>query len=494
MQDLHLVPKPQKVVMGEGCVRENAPVVKREIEVSVRESYRLLLTQEEILLEGDGAGIFYGEKTLEQLRIQFGNQLPCMEIQDEPRFGYRGYMLDSSRHFLPKEEVLRIIDVLAMFKINRLHWHLIDDQGFRVEIDAFPKLTTVGAKRGRSHFGLVDEYQGNDGYFTQEDIREIVSYASERWIEVIPEIEIPGHETAMIAAYPEVGCGNEPAQVETKGGIFDRLICAGREESFAFVTKILDELIELFPSKMIHIGGDEACKRRWRACPDCQRKMRSLGLKDENALQQWFVRRVQEYLKQKGRAAIVWNDSLRGEQLPEDFVVQMWMGDKELITEFAHRGGKIIQSSTECHYLDYPYAIWDVAKILNTPVVPEYIDEKAIIGVECPLWMERVTNTDRLFQLMLPRLPAMAECGWTVVSARDNDGFDRRYEPIAAYLETKGIRGAGKEYWRIDARLAQEEMELHEKTWYTPENRIEFAKQEEMMAIEREIYGDERGE
>ncbi len=493
MEDLCLVPKPKRVVMGNGYVCENAPIVRKIRESSVKESYRLLLSEDKILLEGDGAGVFYGEQTLKQLRIQFRNRLPCMEIQDEPRFGYRGYMLDSSRHFLPKEDVLRILDVLAMFKINRLHWHLIDDQGFRVEIPAFPKLTSVGAKRGRSYFGLVDELQGNDGYFTREDIREIVAYAEARWIEVIPEIEIPGHETAMIAAYPEIGCGNEPAQVETMGGIFDRLICAGKEESFIFVKRILDEFIELFPSKMIHIGGDEACKRRWRACPDCQRRMRSLGLKDENALQQWFVKRVQAYLKQKGRTAIVWNDSLRGEKLPEDFVVQMWMGDRELITEFARRGGKMIQSSTECHYLDYPYAVWDVAKILNTPVCPEYIDEKSIIGVECPLWMERITEPKRLFHLMLPRLPAMAECGWTATQARDNESFEKRYEPIAAYLETKGISGAPKAYWTIEPKLAKEELELHERIWYTPKNRVAFAKQEEMMTMERKIYGDERG-
>ena len=494
MQGLSLVPYPQRILEKEGHTSAVACVIEQEVNTMSPEAYSLKISEGEIHIEGDKTGIFYAHRTLEQLKAQFGDELPCMEIQDEPRFPHRGYMLDSSRHFLPKEDVLRIIDVLALFKINRLHWHLIDDQGFRVEIKAFPKLTEIGAKRGRSHFGLVDEYKGNNGYFTQEDIREVVAYAKERMIEIIPEIEIPGHETAMLAAYPEIGCGNEPVQVETKGGIFDKLICVGREESFDFVCRILDELTELFPYEMIHIGGDEACKRRWRVCPDCQRKIRELSLKDENALQQWFVVRVQEYLKQKGKTAIVWNDSLRGEKLPEDFVVQMWMGDKELITDFAARGGRIIQASTECHYLDYPYGIWDVSKILNTEVCPDYLEEEAIIGVECPLWMERVTDTDRLFHLMLPRLPAMAETGWTAKSARDNDSFCERYAGIAEYLKAQGVCGAPREYWNISPELASRELEEHHKTWYTPENQIEFAKQEEMMAVEREIYGDERGE
>lgn len=494
MENLHLVPYPEQVVLMGSYTQGAVPVVVEESSNLSPEAYRLEVTEQKITMMGDKAGIFYAQKTLEQLRIQFGEKLPCMVIQDAPRFAHRGYMLDSSRHFLPKEDVLQIIDVLAFFKINRLHWHLIDDQGFRVEIKAFPKLTEIGAKRGRSHFGLVDEYQGNNGYFTQEDVREIVAYAKERMIEIIPEIEIPGHETAMLAAYPQVGCGNEPVEVETKGGIFDKLICAGKEESFVFVTKILDELIELFPYEMIHIGGDEACKRRWRACPDCQRKMRELNLKDENALQQWFVVRVQEYLKQKGKTAIVWNDSLRGGTLSEDFVVQMWMGDKKLITDFVNRGGRIIQSSTECHYLDYPYGIWDVAKILNTEVCPEYLDEKAVIGVECPLWMERVTDINRLFYLMLPRLPAMAECGWTAVAARDNDSFADRYAGLEAYLAKQRVCGAPREYWSISPQLAEQELAEHHRVWYTPENQVEFAKQEEMMALERAIYGDERGE
>lgn len=492
MVHLNLIPYPEQVLLNEGNISTDIRILERENGTLPKEAYCLKITEKEILIEGDRAGIFYAKKTLEQLKHQFGDKLPCVEIQDAPRFAHRGYMLDSSRHFLPKEDVLKIIDVLAFFKINRLHWHLIDDQGFRVEIEALPKLTEVGARRGRSHFGMVDEFEGNNGYFTKADVREIVAYAKARMIEIIPEIEIPGHESAMLAAYPEIGCQGEPAEVETKGGIFDKLICAGKEESFAFVTKILDELVELFPYEMIHIGGDEACKRRWRACPDCQRRIRELGLKDENALQQWFVIRVQDYLKSKGKTVIVWNDSLRGDKLPSDFVVQMWMGDKELITDFARRGGKIIQSSTASFYLDYPYAQWDVQKLLHYELCPDYLSEEAIIGVECPLWMERVTNLNRLFYQMFPRLAAMAECGWTAQRARDNDGFVERYEAIAEYLETQGIVGAPKEYWCIGEALAKQELEEHHRIWYTPENEAEFAKQEAMMAEERAIYGDER--
>ena len=484
---LHLVPYPQKVILKTGYAERSVPIREKESKSLPKEAYKLWITPQEIRIEGDKAGIFYGKMTLKQLQIQFPDRLPCLEIYDEPRFTHRGFMLDSSRHFLPKEDVLRIIEVLAFFKINRLHWHIMDDQGFRVEIKSLPKLAQIGSQRGKSHFGLVDAYKGNDGYFTQGEVKEIVAYAKERMIEVIPEFEIPGHESALLAAYPEAGCGGQPVEVVTWGGIFDNLLCAGKEESFEIVKKIIDELVELFPYEMVHIGGDEAVKRKWRACEDCQKKIRVLGLKDENALQQWFVIRVQEYLKEKGKTAIVWNDSLRGGILPEDFVVQMWMGDKELITDFVNRGGKIIQSSTQSFYLDYPYALWDVETILNYELCPEYLEEKAVIGVECPLWMERVTDLDRVFHLILPRLPAMAECGWTPGEARDNGSFETRYATLETYLANEGIKGAPKEYWHINEELAAQEMEEHNKTWYTPENVEEFERQEAMMAEERRI-------
>lgn len=489
---LHLVPYPKEVIINKGYAAKQIAWIENEVDNLPDEAYRMWIREHEIRVEGDKSGIFYAHMTLEQLRIQFGERLPCLEIYDEPRFSHRGFMLDSSRHFLPKEDVMKIIDVLAFFKINRLHWHLMDDQGFRVEIKALPKLTEIGAQRGKSHFGLVDAYQGNNGFFTREEVRDIVAYAGERMIQVIPEFEIPGHESALLAAYPEAGCGNEPVEVVTMGGIFDNLLCAGKEESFEIVKLVLDELVELFPYEMIHIGGDEAVKRKWRECEDCQKRIRDLELKDENALQQWFVIRVQEYLKSKGKTVIVWNDSLRGGVLPAEFLVQMWMGDRELITDFVSRGGKIIQSSTQSFYLDYPYALWDVDTILNYDLCPDYLEEEAVIGVECPLWMERVTDLDRLFYLALPRLPAMAECGWTWKTARDNDSFRERYTGLEGYLEKQGVRGAGKEYWKISEELAKQEMEVHNQTWYTPENIEEFERQNAMMARERDIYGDER--
>ena len=491
MKQLHLVPYPNEIVQTTD-ISPAENIIEHMDDSFPAESYSLSVTPQEIHIYGDKAGIFYGKQTLKQLRIQFGDTIPCLEIKDSPRFAYRGFMLDSARHFLPKEDVKKIIDVLAFFKINKLHWHLIDDQGFRVEIKAFPKLTEIGAFRGPSKFGLTDANTGNDGFFTQDDIREIVVYAKERMIDIIPEIEIPGHESAMLAAYPEIGCFPKIIPVETKGGIFDKLICAGKESSFTFVTTILDELCGLFPYEMIHIGGDEACKRIWRECPDCQRRIAELGLKDENALQQWFVIKIQQYLKSKGKTAVVWNDSLRGEKLPTDCVVQMWMGDNDLITEFSSRGGKIIQSSTECHYLDNPYALWDVKKILETPVCPDFLPVDSVIGVECPLWTERVTTLERAFHLMLPRIPAMAETAWTKETIRDNATFSKRYKEIHEYLENEGIRGASEEYWSICEALAKEEMDLHNQTWYTPENIEEFNRQNEMMARERAIYGDER--
>ncbi|MDO4285995.1 MAG: beta-N-acetylhexosaminidase [Eubacteriales bacterium] len=500
---LHLVPYPEKVVRREGICRLGDGEIRRtESDRFGEEGYELKLSEKALTMEGSAKGLLYAQTTLEQLRLQFRDAIPCMEITDRPRFMHRGWMLDSSRHFLPEEDVCKLIDAAAYFKLNRMHWHLADDQGWRVEIRRYPKLTEIGSQREIAHFGDIQEPEEQGGYFTQEQVRRIVAYAKARGIEVIPEIEIPGHESAMLAAYPEYACAVEgengqrepidgPFKVETRGGIFENLVCAGREETFTFLTNILDEIMELFPYPVVHIGGDEACKSHWRACPDCQKKIKELGLKDENALQQWLVVQIGEYLKQKGRSAVVWNESLRGDKLPTNFIAQAWMGDHALLADFAKRGGRIIQSSNAYYYLDYPYYLIDAKKILEAELLPDYLsneEQKAIIGLECPLWSERIPTLERAGYLLYPRLPAMAETAWTQEGARQNATFAERYYANEKKLRQIGITPAPRDHFALSRQEAQADKEAYEKMIYTPQNKAAIDHDNALVEEEERLY------
>ena len=260
---LHLVPKPQRAALTGGVCRADASVTKeRRTLPDGAESYVLEILPEEIRMTGEEAGLFYAERTLEQLRVQFPGEIPCLRIEDAPRFPHRGFMLDSARHFLPEPDVMTLIDAASYFKLNRFHWHLVDDQGWRIESERYPRLHGTGSVRSGSDFGIEEPPQKNAsggaeyrGCYTKAQIRRIVRFAAERNVEIIPEIEIPGHETAAIAAYPELGCTGQAVPVETRPGIFAELICVGREECFTFLTEVLTEILELFPGKLVHIGG-----------------------------------------------------------------------------------------------------------------------------------------------------------------------------------------------------------------------------------------------
>ena len=335
-------------------------------------------------------------------------------------FPYRGFMLDSARHFIPIEAVLKIIDAAARVGMNRFHWHLTDDQGWRVEIRHYPKLTEIGSVRGRSCFWGEDEYENNCGFYTQQDIRCAVAFARERGIEIVPEIEIPGHASAMLAAYPEFGCrmsrGKEiidkpyTYHVLTYAGVFPNLICAGREDAVTFLENILTEICELFPGPEVHIGGDEAVKLHWRRCPDCQRRMRENGLKTENELQRWLVMRIGAFLQAKGKRTIVWNESLAGGMLPHHFIVQHWNFNDAETRQFMQEGGQVICSDADSFYISRPYFSLDARTVFEAPATPKYAEgcEESLLGYECPLWGERITNPARAEYLLFPRLAIVA--------------------------------------------------------------------------------------
>ena len=459
------------------------------------EKYTLDIKEDGIVAKGTKAGLFYARISFEQLKLQFPEAVPCMHIEDQPRFEHRGFMLDSSRHFFSEPDVMTLIDAASFFKLNRFHWHLTDDQGWRIEIDKYPRLTETGSVRSGSSFG-IDEHQTGEykGFYTKKQIRRIVRFAKDRNIEIIPEIEIPGHETAAIAAYPELGCTGMAVPVETRGGIFENLICAGRDECFDFMTDVLDEVMELFPFEEIHIGGDEAVKSHWRACPYCQSRMHELGLRDENALQQWFEIRIASYLRTKGKKTVVWNDSLRGSKLPaEDFTVQSWIGDHEAIADFADRGGSIINSDTTAYYLDYPYYLSDAWKVLTNPVTPAFLNAdqaKQVKGLECLLWSERVPDLHTAVKQLFPRLPAMAEAAWTDEGSRDNETFFERYEGCSTLFSKRRLEGqAPREWWHMDDKTAAADRAAYEKMMGTPQMRSYAASDNELIGKEEELYG-----
>ncbi len=404
---------------------------------------------------------------------------------DRKAYAYRGFMLDAARHFMPVQDVRRIIEAAAACGMNRMHWHLTDDQGWRLEIKKYPLLTQVGAVRGNTYFGdNISETENNCGYYTQQEIRDTVAFAREKGVEIVPEIEVPGHASAMLAAYPQFGCrrvlprptGEEineapyPYKVITYAGIFPNLICAGSESAVRFLKDILDEVVELFPGPEIHIGGDEAVKMHWRRCPDCQKRMEKEGLTDERALQRSLVLEIGEYLAQKGRKTIVWNESLEGGGLPPHFIVQHWLGNKEETAAFMAGGGKVIWSDVEYFYISRPFSSIDVYSLWNMPPAPDFArgHEENLLGLECPLWCERITNLSRAAYLLFPRLAAIAMKAQGLSDCPDWAGFQSALREKMKLLEPLGLTPAPEEVWQISPEAAEKEKETELRLRHAP--------------------------
>jgi hexosaminidase len=391
-------------------------------------------------------GILRALSTLKQLIdgnfVGAACEIPCGTISDKPRFSYRGYMLDVARHFFGVPTVKKILDAMWLLKLNVLHLHLCDNQGFRLQIDALPKLHEIGSKRAQTRGDGVPV----EGYYTKADIAEIISYAKARGIEVIPEIDLPGHTIAILAAYPELSCKGEPIKVSERFGITREILCAGKKSVLDFVFKLLSEVAAMFPSQYIHIGGDEAPKFQWEECGDCKRAVQENGLRDMEDLQGWFTNRIIEHLKTLGKTAIVWNESLNSGILDKSAICQYWQDGKVPRRVFAAADGgrKVIVSKFSPYYLDYPYGMFSLKKTyLFEPLMDGFSGEGArnIIGVESPLWTEYVASEDRLFYQTFPRLAAVAESGWHC-GAKDFADFKVRYPYFQNSLAAIGVRGA----------------------------------------------------
>ncbi|MFC6021978.1 beta-N-acetylhexosaminidase [Plantactinospora solaniradicis] len=404
------------------------------------EGYHLRVRPDGIAITGGSpAGVFYGAQTLRQLLppavyrrapVTAGPwTVPGVEITDAPRFGWRGCMLDVARHFLPVAGVLRLVDLLAAHKLNVLHLHLTDDQGWRMQIRRYPRLTEVGGWRAESMVGSRqhERFDGrpHGGYYSQDDIREIVAYAAERFVTVVPEIDLPGHTQAAIAAYPELGNNpGEPVAVGTRWGVSRRVLNLS-DETIAFFRHVLDEVMELFPSRHIGIGGDECVKDEWRASPTAQERLRELGLRDEDELQSWFVRQFQRHLAASGRVLFGWDEILEG-QLPPGATVAAWRGPA-LAVAAARAGHDVVACWDTAAYLDYRQSdgpdepipvgtVLTVADVRAFEPVPAALPAELrdrIIGAQCNLWTEHADSPRGLDYLAFPRLSAFAEAVWS---------------------------------------------------------------------------------
>jgi len=407
--------------------------------------YTLNVTPGSVRVEGDSyQGTFYGMQTLIQLlppqKIST-LKLPCVVIEDYPRFRYRGLHLDVGRHFFPVSFIKKYIDYIALHKMNYFHWHLTEDQGWRIEIKKYPKLTQVGACRNGTIIGRYPG-KGNDnirncGYYTQEQVKEIVSYAANRYITVMPEIEMPGHSSAALASYPELGCTGGPYKVQETWGVFNDVFCAGNDTVFNFLQDVIDEVLELFPSKYIHIGGDECPKTSWKNCPKCQRRIKENNLKDEHELQSYFVQRMEKYINSKGRTIIGWDEILEGGLAP-NAIVMSWRGEQGGI-EAAKQNHDVIMTPGSHVYFDHSQTKKEdsvtiggyttVQKVYGYEPVPKELSASQsshVLGAQGNVWTEYMSNTKKVEYMIFPRLSALSEVLWSPKDNRSWNDFEKR--------------------------------------------------------------------
>ena len=468
-----------ETVTGKACKNDKHGTVHFGLNPNLgAEEYFLQVKPDGVKVEASAfGGFFYAIQTLKQMlpaEVYGGKKaraawlLPCVTILDAPRFDYRGIHLDPCRHFWTVEETKRYIDIAATYKLNRLHWHLTEDQGWRMEIKKYPKLTEVGAWRNGTCIGK--DFDSNDGiryggFYTQDQMREIVAYAAERNITVIPEMDLPGHMVAALAAYPELGCTGGPYEVWTRWGVSEDVLCVGKEETFTFLEDVLTEVMDIFPSEYIHIGGDECPKDRWRNCPLCQARIKQLGLKAhdnfsaEEELQAYVTSRIQKFLNDHGRKIIGWDEILDGSLAP-GATVMSWRGTEGGIRA-AELGFDVVMTPNSHMYIDYyqsrerdkePLCIGGYVPVEKVYSYEPYEGmtpgtEDHILGVQANLWTEYVTSPEFLEYMLLPRMCALSEVQWCNADRKDYARFDASLDhtfqmlDVMGYTYAKHVRG-----------------------------------------------------
>lgn len=439
----------------------NAIVLNATLKDENDEAYSIEVTTQCITIKGASeAGVFYGIQTLRKSmppEVKGDIIFPVAEIYDYPRFGYRGSHLDVSRHFFAADSIKRFIDILALHNINRFHWHLTDDQGWRIEIKKRPELTTIGAQRKNTVIGRNSGEYDNvpyGGFYTQDEVREIIKYAQERYITIVPEIDLPGHMQAALTAYPELGCTGGPYEVWRQWGVSEDVLCAGNDKTLEFIKDVLDEIVEIFPSEYIHIGGDECPKTRWKECPKCQAKIKSLGLKTdgkhtaEQRLQSYVISYAEKILRDKGRKMIGWEEILEGGLAP-NATVMSWLG-VDGGYEAARQKHDAIMTPSAYLYFDYyqtintdnePLAIGGyvpVEKVYSFEPITDKItaeEAKHIIGVQANLWTEYIPTFQQVEYMVMPRIAALSEVQWTMPEKKDYKNFTERLPQLISIYD-----------------------------------------------------------
>ena len=428
------------------------------------EAYQLKVDASQVVISSPSeAGVFYGIQTLRKaVDVAEGSnvELPAVEIKDQPRFGYRGMMLDVGRHFFSMDEIKTYIDMMALHNINRFHWHLSEDQGWRIEIKKYPKLTEIGSMRKETVIGHNSgKYDGKPygGFYTQEQAKEIVAYAAERYITVIPEIDLPGHMQAALAAYPELGCTGGPYEVWTQWGVSDNVLCAGNDQTIQFIKDVLAEIVEIFPSEYIHVGGDECPKVKWSTCPKCQARIKALGLKSDNKhtkeerLQSYVIHEAEEFLNSKGRKMIGWDETLEGGLAP-NATVMSWRGEAGGI-EAAKQHHDVVMTPNTYLYFDYyqskdtetePMAIGGylpIERVYSYEPMPKSLspeEQKYIVGVQANLWTEYIPDFKQVQYMVLPRMAALSESQWCAPEKKNYEAFLQRVSRLVNIYAKNG--------------------------------------------------------
>ncbi|NKI27505.1 family 20 glycosylhydrolase [Arenibacter sp. 6A1] len=511
IEDFNIIPKPQELKAGTGGfeLNENTSLfiggfnelekhfieeIKKEtgfqlklvdkeqnnciqiqsVENLSEEEYQLIVAKKGIIIRSSSpAGAYYALQTVKQLislKSKKNNKyvIPAVKISDKPAFAWRGYMLDESRHFFGKDKIKEALDFMAELKLNRFHWHLTDDQGWRIEIKKYPKLTEIGAWRVdytnrdetlNDWWGRPVQKEGEKatygGYYTQEDIREIIAYAKERYIEILPEIDVPGHSLEILAAYPELACEPDRKYYVGTGGVLkDNALCASNPYTYEFLEDILGEVMDLFPLNYMHIGGDECNKSGWKNHQQCQAFIKEKGLKEEQELQSFFIKQVEKMVNAKGKNMIGWNEILEGGLAP-NATVMSWQGEEGGIIA-AKAGHNVIMTPMEYNYLDLKqgqsesepnlgYSEALLSTCYNYKVVPEGLTQdeaQRIMGIQGNLWTESISDWGKVTYMTFPRLFAVAENGWSPESNQNFDDFINRLKPQLKRLDAKGIRYA----------------------------------------------------
>lgn len=494
---ISIIPKPLKVTCGKGAFKYNfatkidgkfektkmqlvnifaksgveATVISGEGDINfvvdetiASEGYFLEVTESAITIKAsDEAGAFYALQTLRQLcEVDTLSgvesiEIPCCVIEDKPRFKRRAFMLDVARHYSTMDTIKECLNMMALNKLNVFHWHLTDDQGWRVEIKKYPLLTEKGAARKATQLagGKMEEKAYGDGlFYTQEQVKEIVAYAKDLHIEVLPEVDMPGHLVAAINCYPELSCEGKQIDVSTHWGILDDIGCAGGDKLMPFVKDVIDELVELFPYGYFHIGGDEVPKKKWKTCPKCQAKIKELGLKNEEDLQGWFNNQILQYLKTKNKAMIGWNEILKATELSDETIIQWWIhsAKKSGVDKWVAKGNKIIMTPEPYLYMDHCYDMKDLKKYYSVDLDTMNLDSKyenQVLGIEAPLWTEYVRCKEKLQFNIYPRMQALGEINWTSKENKNFADFENRLPLQMKIMDCLNIKYANRDAYLV---------------------------------------------